>query len=74
VSHTHKEGKRGRVVELAPQFEGMRDCIISRHSFGSTEKILRRNRKTWTRLLNRLRRRHDKDQIEESSGVLREGD
>lgn len=74
MSDTNKEGKRGRVVNMTPEFPGMRDCITSRHGFGSTEKILRRNRKTWTRLLNKLRRRHDKQQIEESNGVQRQGD
>ena len=34
-------------------------AISARHTFGSTEKILRRNRKTWTRLVNKRRRAID---------------
>jgi hypothetical protein len=36
------------------------DVVKKRHMFGRTEKILRRNRKTWTRLGNKRRRRTDK--------------
>jgi len=67
VADTKKQGKRGRVVSMCPDFANARDCISGRHGFGSTEKILRRNRKIWTRLLNKKRRRHDKEQTEESS-------
>lgn len=38
-------------------------AVVSRHTFGSTERILRRNRKTWTRLGNK--RRNDRDALVE---------
>jgi hypothetical protein len=37
-----------------------------RMAWGSTEKILRRNRKLWARLLSKARRAHDSEIIEES--------
>lgn len=39
--------------------------MVQRHQFGSTEKILRRNRKTWTRLGNKRRRAVDKKAAKE---------
>jgi hypothetical protein len=36
------------------------DAVAQRHQYGSSEKILRRNRKTWTRLGNKRRRAVDK--------------
>ena len=36
-----------------------------RHHFGSTEKILRRNRKLWIRLANKQKRKLGKKEIKE---------
>ena len=55
MSRTKKQGKRRRGVK--GKLEGVGDAVSMRHWFGSTEKILRRNRKTWTRLANKRRRR-----------------
>jgi hypothetical protein len=58
VSRTKKEGKRTKYSRRA---RGDEFCAWQRHSFGSTEKIRRRNRKTWTRLGNKRRRAADKE-------------
>lgn len=55
MSRTAKEGKRFRVKLVATS--GVKAAVQSRHTWGSTEKILRRNRKTWTRLSNKRRPR-----------------
>lgn len=63
MSDTHKEGKRpGRKIKHRPQGEGNK-AVFGRHCYGRTEKILRRCRKIWTRLLNKIRRRQDKQAI-----------
>lgn len=71
VSKTHKEGKRsGRNIKSPPSYkEGgkLTWTLFGRHGYGRTEKILRRNRKTWTRLLNKRRRRLDRDSIDASA-------
>jgi hypothetical protein len=41
----------------------MMDAIYKRHTWGSTEKILRRGRKLWSRLFAKRRRQLDKDAI-----------
>ena len=38
---------------------------VNRHSFGRSEKILRRNRKTWTRKFAKEGRRLDKQEIKD---------
>ena len=69
-SDTVKEGKRfWRKTKSPPKNElgfKLADPVQKRHTYGHTEKILRRNRKTWTRLLNKRRRALDKAKIEES--------
>jgi len=65
MSRTKKEGKRSRRVP-AKEDPGIKDTIYKRHAFGSTEKILRRNRKTWVRLGNKRRRQLDKDAVKNS--------
>lgn len=65
MSRTKKEGKRNRGVSKRHESAGIGDAVQSRHSFGSTEKILRRNRKTWTRLANKRRRALDKKAVEQ---------
>lgn len=58
MSRTEKEGKRWRYVHVRAE-PAIKMAISARHTFGSTEKILRRNRKTWTRLVNKRRRAID---------------
>ena len=66
MSDTTKEGKRGWRGIKTPDTENqkMTRIICARHSFGSTEKILRRNRNLWRRLLGKARRTNDKKVIE----------
>ncbi len=64
MSRTHKAGKRFfRRVRNRPEASNMKEPIFSRQMWGSTEKILRRNRKTWTRLLAKRRRVLGRDAI-----------
>ena len=67
LSRTVKEGKRDGYTRLraggrteAPE---IKEAICKRQIFGATEKILRRNRKVWTRLGNKRRRRLDKEAV-----------
>lgn len=60
MSRTTKAGKRGRQVRVKPADPAVGNAVHMRHIYGSTEKILRRNRKTWTRLANKRRRQVDK--------------
>ena len=46
---------------------GIADAVRKRRTYGCTEKILRRNRKTWTRLANKRRRALDKTRAQEAS-------
>ena len=58
MSRTKKPGKRSKYSRAVIADE---HCLVDkRHLFGSTEKILRRNRKTWVRIGNKRRRRADK--------------
>jgi hypothetical protein len=69
VSKTIKEGKRRwRTFKSPPSNEDAKlsETVSSRHSYGRTEKILRRNRKIWTRLLNKRRRVVDKAKVDEA--------
>lgn len=61
MSRTTKEGKRRwRNFKSPPGREGgLHEALMKRHTYGRTEKILRRNRKLWTRLLGKRRRRLD---------------
>jgi hypothetical protein len=62
MSNTRKEGKRGwRHPVGRPESAEIGAATAMRHSFGGTEKVLRRNRKTWTRLGNKRRRQLDKE-------------
>ena len=66
MSGTHKEGKRGwRKISYKPEDKKEGNAIAGRHMHGGTEKILRRCRKIWTRLLNKIRRRTDKAIVQE---------
>lgn len=71
MSHTTKPGKRDKYTRLhaggkteAPE---IRAAIAARHLQGSTEKILRRNRRTWVRLGNKRRRAIDKRAVQEAA-------
>jgi hypothetical protein len=74
VSRTKKPGKRDRytrTLKTPPLDAG--GAVRHRHHHGSTERILRRNRKTWTRLGNKRRRRLDRAVIDrDSDGNARE--
>lgn len=67
MSRTKKPEKGGRTKFLKgkPETNDMGFTKSKRHHFGSTEKILRRNRKIWTRLLNKQRRALDKKAAKE---------
>lgn len=67
MSRTAKEGKRFRVVKFHAESPEIREAMMARAMWGTTEKILRRNRKTWTRLANKRRRALDKAAIEVAS-------
>jgi hypothetical protein len=54
-----KNKKRQRMPSLGKEDPAV-SAVQKRHTFGRTEKILRRNRKTWTRLGNKRRRQADK--------------
>ncbi len=66
MSDSHKSEKRGkyrnprriRCADVENQEQSW--AIYDRHQQGSTEKILRRNRKLWTRLLGKRRRANGK--------------
>lgn len=72
MSDTNKEGKRSgrsRVYDHAgigkPRNKAQGAARVKRHTFGSTEKIRRRNRKTWTRLFAKAGRQDDKLKVQE---------
>lgn len=65
MSRSHNKGKRVRIPELRGD-PSILDTVLKRRTWGSTEKILRRNRKTWTRLSAKRRRKIDKETIENS--------
>jgi hypothetical protein len=67
MSRTAKHGKAGarRRPELRPRTPDQSGALCQRRQYGSTEKILRRNRKLWTRLYAKIGRRHDKQVVQE---------
>ncbi len=67
MARTKKEGKRSHRHVGSNEDPAIKNAIHKRHTFGSTEKILRRNRKIWTRLAAKIRRRLDQKAIEESN-------
>ena len=66
MSRTNKSGKRGYRIPKVVEDKGIMDAHIKSHTFGSTEKILRRNRKIWDRLANKRRRGLDKKVVEDA--------
>jgi hypothetical protein len=58
---TNKDKRR---PSLKPRSSKQADLISCRSSFGSTEKILRRNRKTWTRKFAKEGRQIDKAEVQ----------
>lgn len=68
MSRTNKPEKGGRTgLPKGRRDSGEFGAIQQRHTYGRTEKILRRNRKLWTRLLNKIRRRKDNKITNEES-------
>ena len=66
MSDTIKK-ERSYKIPQTTEDKGINETHIKRHTFGSTEKILRRNRKIWTRLANKIRRRISKRIIDEQN-------
>jgi len=65
MSRTTKPGKRGKYTRtLKTPPNGVGGAAYHRGMHGATERILRRKRKTWTRLGNKRRRQLDKDSID----------
>jgi len=62
---SEKAGSRDR-PRLRPRSKRQDSALACRRMFGSTEKILRRNRKLWTRLYAKEGRRLDKVAVQES--------
>jgi len=65
MSKTEKTPKRRRVAGGRPEAPEVGAVRSKRGNFGRTEKIRRRNRKIWTRLGNKRRRRLDKKATDE---------
>jgi hypothetical protein len=65
MSDTFKEGKRYRTPRIRPESPEMAQAVTKRHSFGSTEKIRRRNADTWRRLHSKRRRQIDLSVIQD---------
>ena len=63
VSRSAKSEKRRRDVHRHGESTEIDAAVSARHAFGHTEKIRRRNRKTWTRLANKRRRVLDKQAV-----------
>ncbi len=64
MSRTTKPGKHGRrIAKVRTESPGIKEAHQKRHTYGHTEKILRRNRKLWTRLAAKRRRRLDKEAV-----------
>ena len=61
---TEKAGARRR-PKKRPRSPELNGPLAQRHSFGSTEKILRRNRKLWSRLYAKIGRRIDARAVNE---------
>lgn len=66
MSRSKNNGKRKKIPNIKPESSRENWLLVLKRSFGSTEKILRRNRKLWNRLINKERRSLDKEAIEES--------
>lgn len=64
---TEKAGSTRR-PDLRGRSPRQSNLLGQRHGFGRTEKILRRNRKTWTRLFAKEGRRLDQVAIVEGLG------
>jgi hypothetical protein len=59
---SEKSGSRGRPA-LRPRSDRQNWLLSDRRSYGSTEKILRRNRKLWTRMFSKEGRKLDRQVI-----------
>jgi len=61
----HEKAGARRRPKLRPRNADLFGPIVQRHAYGRSEKILRRNRKLWTRLYAKIGRRHDQEIIRE---------
>jgi hypothetical protein len=68
MSRTRKSGKRTRILK-SREDRGIQEAHLKSHTFGTTEKVLRRNRKIWDRLANKRRREIDKKAVEDSDEI-----
>ena len=68
MADTWKAGKRGKYKRISGKPRSKRQAFIraDRIRYGSTEKILRRNRRLWERKFAKEGRRLDKIAINES--------
>lgn len=55
--------------KVGPTFREGREIIMNAHGWGMWERIRRRNRQLWARLLGKARRADDKRRTEESVDV-----
>jgi hypothetical protein len=68
MSDTRKSGKRFPHRARKKPFNKLASSLqYRRMAWGSTERILRRNRKLWARLLSKARRAFDSEIIKEES-------
>lgn len=75
MARTKKQGKRSKYTRpknWRPESPKQDGAASKGRTFGSTEKILRRNRKTFRRLVSKIGRRIGKEKIAEQleEGVL----
>ena len=64
MSDTIKVGKRRyRIIKHKPRNLRQSNIVSCRHTFGSTEKILRRNRRIWEKLYAKIGRQIDKKEV-----------
>lgn len=66
MARSNHHGKAHRKVATRPEFPNGGDAVFSRQNWGSTHRILRRNRQLWSRLLGKQRRAHDRSQTASS--------
>ena len=64
LSRSFHTGKPFRRVRMKPSFEGEREAIQKSNTWGSTFRILQRNKPMWSRLLGKRRRAVDKELCE----------
>lgn len=64
-SYNNSSGKRRQLPRLKPAFPRELDPIKKTLEWGSTQRIRRKHRKFWDRVLGKLRRNEDRRVIKE---------